>query len=261
MAYDNPFLARLDAGEASIGSWLSTPDPVIAEIIASTGFDHVLADMQHGSIELANLVPILSAITIGGSVPIVRVPWNDPVVIGKALDLGALGVVVPMVETADEAAAAVAACRYPPAGTRSAGPLRPNLVMRSDEPSDWERVACIVMVETAKGLRNVDAIAATPGLAGIYVGPGDLAISLGLSPYGSRRSPDDETTHATAVEAIRSACDVHRIAAGIYVGEGGAARRYLEGGFRIVTASIDYGLIEAGSHRDLAAARAESPGP
>jgi 4-hydroxy-2-oxoheptanedioate aldolase len=260
MAYRNPFLARLEAGEATIGSWVSTPDPVVAEIIASAGFDHVVADMQHGSIELGNLVPVLGAITAGGSVPIVRVPWNDPVVIGKTLDLGALGVIVPMVETADEAARAVAACRYPPGGSRSSGPLRPNLVMRSDEPSDWERVACVVMVETATGLRNVDAIAATPGLSGLYVGPGDLAISLGLSPYRSRRSPDDETIHATAVEAIRAASDRHGIAAGIYVGEGVAARRYLDAGFRIVTASIDYSLVEEGSRRDLAAARGVSSG-
>jgi 4-hydroxy-2-oxoheptanedioate aldolase len=255
MSYRNPLLARLAAGEASIGSWVSTPDPVIAEIIASCGFDHVIADLQHGSLELGNLVPVLAAIAGAGSTPIVRVPWNDPVVIGKALDLGALGVVVPMVETGGEAVAAVAACRYPPSGTRSIGPLRPNLIMRSAEPADWEQVACIVMVETAKGLANVGAIAATPGIAGVYVGPGDLAVSLGLSPYRDQRSVDDETTHATAVESIRLACAAHGIASGIYVGEGEAARRYLDAGFRIVTASIDYSLIEAGSQRDLAAAR------
>ena len=260
MPYRNPFLANLDAGLASIGSWLSTPDPVIAEIVASAGFDHVIVDMQHGSIELGNLVPVLASITVGGCVPIVRVPWNDPVVIGKTLDLGALGVIVPMVETAAEAARAVAACRYPPIGTRSAGPLRPTLIMRSNEPSDWERVAPIVMVETAKGLHNVDAIGATPGLAAIYVGPGDLAISLGLSPFSAQRSAEDEATHAAAIDTIRLACEANDIAAGIYVGEGGAARRFLQAGFRIVTASIDYTLIEAGSARDLAAARGEQPG-
>lgn len=257
MPYDNPFLAQIAAGSRSIGSWVSTPDPVIAEIIAASGFDHVLADMQHGSIELGNLVPVLTAISNGGSVPIVRVPSNDPVVIGKALDLGALGVVVPMVETAAEAARAVAACRYAPAGKRSIGPLRPNIVMGSDEPSDWERVACIVMVETATGLANVDEIAATAGLAAIYIGPGDLALSLGMSPIGSHRSAEETTRHATAIETIRLACDRHGIAAGIYAGDGQEARRYLEAGFRIVTASIDYSLVEAGSRRDMAAARGD----
>jgi 4-hydroxy-2-oxoheptanedioate aldolase len=255
MTYANPFLARLVAGDASIGSWVSTPDPVIAEIIASCGFDHVIADLQHGSLELGTLIPVLGAITTGGSVPIVRVPWNDPVVIGKALDLGALGVVVPMVESAEQAAAAVAACRYPPHGTRSVGPLRPNLIMRSDAPDDWQRVACIVMVETALGLADIEAIAATPGVDGVYIGPGDLAVSLGLSPYRARRTPEEEATHAAAVASILAACDRHGVPAGIYVGEGEAARRYLEAGFRIVTASIDYSLIEAGSQRDLAAAR------
>jgi 4-hydroxy-2-oxoheptanedioate aldolase len=129
--------------------------------------------------------------------------------------------------------------------------------MHSVDASDWERIACIVMVETATGLANVDEIAATPGLAAIYVGPGDLALSMGL-PLGGHRSPDQETTHATAVATIRRACDAHGIAAGIYVGEGVAARRYLDAGFRIVTASIDYTLIEAGSAADLRAARGEA---
>jgi 4-hydroxy-2-oxoheptanedioate aldolase len=257
MPYDNPFLARLDAGKASIGSWVSTAEPVFAELIASIGFDHVLIDMQHGSIELSNLVPVLTGVSAGGSVAIVRVPGHDPVVIGKTLDMGAIGVVVPMVETAEQAARAVAACRYAPAGTRSIGPLRPNLVMQSVEASDWERVACIVMVETATGLRNVDEIAATPGIAAVYVGPGDLALSLGL-PLGGLRSADEEGTHASAVEAIRVACDRAGIAAGIYVGDGVAARRYIEAGFRIVTASIDYTVLETGSRRDLAAARGEA---
>jgi 4-hydroxy-2-oxoheptanedioate aldolase len=260
MAYANPFLGALAAGRPSIGSWVSTAEPVWAEVIARTGYDHVLVDLQHGSTEVSTLAPVLQAIEVGGSAGIVRVPVNDATTIGKVLDLGALAVVVPLVESAAEAAAAVAACRYPPAGRRSAGPLRPNLVMGSDEPSDWARVGCVVMVETAAGLANVDEIAAVDGLTGIYVGPGDLAISIGMSPYAGAWSAAESARHADAVETIRAACDRNSIAAGIYVGDGERARTYLAQGFRIVTASIDYTLIDAGSRRDLDLARGRDPG-
>ena len=255
MAYQNPFLAGLAAGRPSIGSWVSSADPLWAELIASVGFDHVLVDLQHGTTELSTLGSVLMAVQAGGSAGIVRVPWNDAPTIGKALDLGALAIVVPLVETAEEAASAVAACRYPPHGRRSAGPIRANLTTASDELVDWDQVGCIVMVETARGLENVDAIAAVPGLTGIYIGPGDLAISLGMSPFEGRRSADDESRHEQAIETIRRACEAHGVASGLYVGEGERARGYLDRGFRIVTASIDYSLIEAGSRRDLEAAR------
>jgi 4-hydroxy-2-oxoheptanedioate aldolase len=259
MPYENPFLARLAAGEPSIGSWVSTPEPIIAELIASVGFDHVIVDMQHGTVELATLAPVLQAIAAAGSAGIVRVPWNDGPVIGKALDLGALAIVVPVVETAGEAARVVAACAYPPMGRRSVGPLRPNLFMASNEPSDWERVGAIVMVETTTGLANVDAIAATPGLTGIYIGPGDLAISMAIPVDPGARSEADAARHAAGLETIRQACERHGIASGLYAGDGESARRYLDAGFQIVSASIDYGVLESASRRDLEIARGFQP--
>jgi 4-hydroxy-2-oxoheptanedioate aldolase len=255
MPYRNPFLAALEAGEPSIGSWVSTPETVFAELIASVGFDHVIVDMQHGTIELGTLAPVLQAVALGGSAGLVRVPWNDQAVIGKALDLGALAIIVPMVETAEEAARVVAACAYAPRGRRSAGPMRPNLFMASNEPSDWERVGAIVMVETATGLANVDAIAATPGLTGIYIGPGDLAISLGIPVDPGSRTEAQAAEHAAGLETIRQACERHGIASGLYAGDGESARRYLDAGFQVVTASIDYGILETASRRDLAVAR------
>jgi 4-hydroxy-2-oxoheptanedioate aldolase len=260
MPYENPFLARLAAGEPSIGSWVSTPETLIAELIASVGFDHVIVDMQHGSIELGTLAPVLQAIAIGGSAGVVRVPWNDHAVIGKTLDLGALAVIVPMVETAEEAARVVAACAYPPNGRRSAGPLRPNLFMASDEPSDWERVGAIVMVETTTGLANVEAIAATPGLTGIYIGPGDLAISMGIPVDPGARTEAQAASHAEALETIRLACERHGVASGLYAGDGESARRYLDAGFQIVSASIDFGILDVASRRDLAIARGTQRG-
>jgi 4-hydroxy-2-oxoheptanedioate aldolase len=251
----NPFLAGLAAGRPSIGSWVTTAEPLWAELIARAGFDHVLVDLQHGTTELATLGPVLAAIHAGGGAGIVRVPWNDSATIGKALDLGALAIVVPLIETAEQAELAVAACRYPPRGRRSVGPIRASFVLASEALADWDEVGCIVMVETARGLENVDAIAAVAGLTGIYIGPGDLAISLGMSPFVGARSADEEARHAAAVDTIRRASEAHGIAAGLYVGDGEGAKPYLDAGFRIVTASIDYSLIEVGSRRDLEAAR------
>jgi 4-hydroxy-2-oxoheptanedioate aldolase len=133
--------------------------------------------------------------------------------------------------------------------------MRPNLFMASNEPSDWERVGAIVMVETATGLANVDAIAATPGLTAIYIGPGDLAISMGMPVDSGARSDAQAARHAAALETIRQACDRHSIASGLYAGDGESARRYLDVGFQVVTASIDFGSLEAASRRDLDVAR------
>ena len=135
--------------------------------------------------------------------------------------------------------------------------MRSGPVIGSDATGDWERVACIVMVETVAGLDAVDAIAATPGLDGIYVGPGDLAIGMGLSPYRSERSAAEEARHRSALLRVRDACLTAGIAPGLYVGDGAGARDALDDGFRVVTASIDFTLIEAGSRRDLALARGE----
>ncbi len=180
MTYENPLKAIWRSGRASYGGWTGSPDPIIAEWIASCGFDEVLVDQQHGAIEPNQLGAIFTAISAQGAIPIARVPANDAAAIGKTLDLGAQAIVVPMVNDADEAARAVAACRFPPHGVRSFGPIRAHLVVGGDEPEDLETPAVIVMVETAAGLANVDAIAATEGVDAIYIGPADLSIGLGL---------------------------------------------------------------------------------
>ena len=163
MAFINPLLARWAAGEATYGGWLSTSEPLIAEFLAGAGFDEVCADQQHGSIDLHTIGPVFAAVSGRGAVPTTRVATNDAMAIGKSLDMGALGVIVPMVNSADEAAAIVAACRYPPRGVRSIGPTRAihSIGLNID---DLARVAAIAMIETADGLANVEAIARTPGL-------------------------------------------------------------------------------------------------
>jgi len=258
MAYQNPFLAQLATGEPAIGCWATTAETVFAEVLGHAGYDFVIVDMQHGTIELSTLAPVLQAIQAGGGKGIVRVPSHEYRDIGKALDLGALAVVIPLVETAEEAAAAVTACRFPPHGTRSWGAIRTGLLIGNEEPRDLERFGCFVMIETVRGLENVDAIAAVEGLTGIFVGPADLAINLGMSTDPSVWSDEQRARHVAATDRVRDACRDAGIVPGILVGNPTRARGYVETGFQAVTASLDVVVLESGSVRDLAIARGEA---
>ena len=197
---------RLEAGGAAIGLWAAIPSPLTAEAVALAGPDYVVADQQHGALEPTTLMAMLQAIAGAGSAPLVRVARNEPFAIGQALDLGAQGVIVPMVESGEEAARAVAACRYAPEGTRSFGALRPNGLPPAQRP------LCLVMIETRAGLENAAGIAATPGLDGTYIGPSDLALSLGLQP--TLRLEHPPVLEALAV--VHAACADAGIVAGVH---------------------------------------------
>jgi 4-hydroxy-2-oxoheptanedioate aldolase len=205
--------------------------------------------MQHGLTSDDDLAGLFRAALGSGVAPVVRVGANDPLLIGRALDAGAAGVIVPLVDTADEAAQAVRGCRYPPHGARSFGPNRATLVMNSLDPRVVEDVACIVMVETAQGLANVEAIAAARGLDAILVGPSDLALGLGLD-YDDRTEP-----HRQAVQRILDACTASGIAAGIVLGSGETAREHVALGFRFMSVATNIGLMTDGLARELEAAR------
>lgn len=195
---------RLEAGgTAAIGLWASIPSALTAEAAALAGPDYVVCDQQHGALEPVTLMAMLTAIAGAGVAPLVRVARNEPFAIGQALDLGAGGVIVPMVESGEEAARAVSACRYAPEGTRSFGALRAGA---GDGP------LCLVMIETRRGLENAAEIAATPGLDGVYVGPSDLALSLGLQPTIRLEHPP--VLEALAV--IHAACADAGVIAGVH---------------------------------------------
>src|SRR5918998_6518728 len=211
---------------------MTVPGSVGAEIFAGTGVDYVCVDQQHGVIDYDSMVPMFQAIRAEGAAPITRVLSNDQFLIMKALDAGALGVIVPLVNSTEDAARAVAACRYPPRGMRSYGPVRAAGVIGSRDPEVLGgEVLCLVMVETREALERVEEIAATPGLDGIYIGPSDLALSLGLPPTLDIQ----EGEHAEAVGRIREACKRSGIAAGIHCPSGEWARKHAEAGFDLVT--------------------------
>src|SRR5471030_3027552 len=181
----NLALAKWRRGEPSVGAWLSLGNVHTAELIANAGFDWLVIDMQHGLIPYADMLRMLPAISTTETTPLVRVSGNNLPEINKALDAGAMGVIVPLVNTAEEAAAAVSACRYPPDGTRSFGPTRAALYGGRGYATEANgQIACIVMIETQAGLDNLDAIVSTPGVSGVYVGPADLALALGLPARG-----------------------------------------------------------------------------
>lgn len=248
----NPLRGIWGEGRTAFGVWSMVPDAFAAELVARAGYDYVCVDGQHGLADFASMVSILQATDAVGATPLARVLSNDAGVIGRTLDAGARGVIVPLVNDGEEAARAVAACRYPPEGVRSYGPVRAAEVLGTKTPQDLDgEVLCFVMVETREGLERVEEISATPGLDGIYIGPADLAISLGLAPT----LEITEKQHVEAVRRIKDACRERGIAVGIHCGSGEWARRHVEAGFDMVTVTMDTKLLTEAARRELEVAR------
>ncbi|MFN3217922.1 MAG: HpcH/HpaI aldolase family protein [Acidimicrobiales bacterium] len=230
----NPLKALWAAGEPALGGWAALGSPLAAEMLARAGFDYVCIDNQHGVNDYLGTVGLLQAIDCGDSTPLVRVPWNEPGIIGKMLDAGADGVIIPMVNSVAEAEAAVAACRYAPAGARSYGPVRASLRDPDYYVTANDHVACIPMIETVAALAALDDILAVPGIDAVYVGPADLSVSLGLPPGNN----DDAPAFVDALETIVAACERHGVVPGIHATTALTERR-LEMGFRMVTVTAD----------------------
>ena len=238
----NPLHTAWRSGKATANAWLGLGDSMSAEVIARRGYDSVTFDLQHGAASLADLPRLLQSVSGTTAVPFVRVPTNDPAQIMRALDLGAAGVIVPMVESAEEARSAVASVRYPPAGRRSYGPLRAALAYGADQHTRAnDEVAVFAMVETALGLENLDSIAKVTGLTGLYVGPADLSYAVGAPP--SIDSSDER--QMAAVERILQACLASGKVAGIHTGSVPFARAAAARGFQFVTVTVDYSVLGA----------------
>jgi len=253
---ENTLKTAWSKGDPTVGLWLSAADPVTVEMLAGVGFDYICLDAQHGLVDYRNAVPALQAQKGSESIPIARAPWNEPGIIGKLLDAGMMGIIIPMVNTVAEAEAAVAACRYAPAGARSFGPTRAASALGPGYYGDANaQVACIPMIETATALENLDDIVKVPGIDAIYVGPADLSISLGLPPG----SDNEAQSFQDAIAHILSACQANGIAPGIHsVPE--LVQMRLDQGFKMVTATSDTGAAVAGAKAHLAIAKGEGSG-
>lgn len=244
-----------DGGHVVVG-WLSLGNSFSAELMARQGFDAICIDMQHGLIDYDHLLPMLQAISQTDAVPLVRVPWNDPAIIMKALDAGAYGIIVPLINNAEEARRAVQAGKYPPLGIRSYGPIRASQYGGADyAAASNDETLIFAMIETADGLTNLDEICATPGLAGVYIGPADLSYALGLPP----KTDSEEPAHVEAVARIVETCKRHGIVAGIHTGGPAFSRRCVEQGMGLVTLTSDAVCMTLAAQQLLRQFRGEEP--
>lgn len=224
--------------------WLSVPAAYSAEIIAHQGFDSITIDLQHGQADYSSMCAMLTAVSTTATVPLVRVQWNDPGEMMRALDAGAYGVICPTINNRAEAERFVGACRYAPIGYRSVGPNRASLYAGSDYlAKSNETVLAIAQIETADGLKNVEEIATIKGLDMLYVGPSDLGLSLGREP---RMDPTDPVV-VQAIDKVLATAHAHGLTAAIYCISLDYANAMFAKGFDLVTVASDAGLIAAGA--------------
>ena len=249
----NPLRERWRESKAVINGWIAIPDGFSAETMAHQGWDSITVDLQHGVTHYDTAVECLRAITTTSTVPLARAPWNEPGIVMKILDGGALGVICPMVSNREEAERFVGACRYPPDGYRSIGPVRASLYAGADYVAKAaELVITLAMIETREALDNLDAIMSTPGLDGIYIGPNDLSAGLGRPPSLDTR---DEVVFPW-IERILERTKTHGIAAGIHCISTDYATEMVERGFSFVSISSDAYLLALAAKSAVDAMRA-----
>ncbi|MBM3647851.1 MAG: 2,4-dihydroxyhept-2-ene-1,7-dioic acid aldolase [Alphaproteobacteria bacterium] len=252
----NMLKKRLLAGKACVNAWLAIPSGFSAEIMAQCGWDSVTVDMQHGVQDYQSMVQCFQAMDKHPVTPLVRVPWNEPGIVGKVLDGGAWGVICPMINTAAEAKALVSYCLYPPKGKRSNGPIRagaygsatPYQSIANDE------VLVIPMIETQEAIDNIDAILDVPGISGIYIGPSDLGLSLGLVPKLDRDEPQVLAIYDKLVAAVKE----RKLFAGIHNTTASYAAKMIAKGFQFVTIANDSSLMSTAARAAVAQTRKEA---
>ena len=232
-------------GRAAVNGWLAVPNGFSAETMAAAGWDSVTVDMQHGVQDYMSMVGCFQAMQAHPVMPMVRVPWNEPGIIGKVLDAGAYGVICPMVNSPAEAKAFVDACRYPPDGLRSNGPIRAGIygVSTGYQKTANEETLRIPMIETAAAVDGLEAILDVGGIDAVYVGPSDLGFSMGLVPVLDREEPEI----MKAYEKIVAETGKRGIAAGVHCGSAAYAKRAIGMGFKLVTIGSDATFIAMGA--------------
>jgi len=246
----------LARGDRGINGWVAIPNAFAVEQYAAQGFDSVTVDLQHGSGDVGGLIPLLQAIALSGATSLVRVPWNDPADVMRVLDAGAYGVICPMVNSAAEARALVAAGRYPPLGGRSAGPFRASHFAGADYVAAAnDEILLLAMIETREAVANLDEILAVEGLDGVYVGPTDLALSLGKPPT---LAPDD-TEVLAAMAAIAAGARGRGLIAGIHTDGPDTARKRYAQGFHFCTLMNDVRVLVDATRRMVAELRGAAP--
>ena len=238
---DNWVRKRLNAGQPTIGSFLGLGSPTVAELLAHAGFDWLLIETEHNAVDTAQVQHMLMALNATKTIPIVRVPSADPVFIQRALDIGGMGIFVPMTRTADEARAIVRATRYPPEGARGFGPLRASHYTMDYEDYFYranDNILVVLIAETKEFLENAEEIMAVPGIDVCYVGGFDMCISLGLDPM--------KQPHREIEDAISNLHEIGRrtgVAVGFGSGTPEQVRARQAQGLTFINYSTDYAML------------------
>lgn len=253
---ENRLKRRLLAGEVAVGSWVSMDGLLPAEVMANCGFEWLVIDMEHGPVSMESAQGIIMAIRTTPTVPIVRPGWNESALIQQALDIGAYGLVVPMINSVAEARQAIRDARYPPLGERSRGGMRSRLAFDTDATTYGLRAndetLLLVQIETAEGLREAEQIAALDGIDGLFLGPNDMSSSLGCWPPVWRDQP---AALAEAIAHIPRVAHAHGKCAGILVPSAETANHCIELGYEFIALTSDAALLEQAARRELAAVR------
>ncbi|MGF1623675.1 MAG: HpcH/HpaI aldolase/citrate lyase family protein [Alphaproteobacteria bacterium] len=248
----NPIREIWAAGGAVINGWLAVPSSFSAEVMAHAGWDSLCVDLQHGVNDYQTAIGMFQAISTTKTVPICRVPWSEPGIVGKMLDGGAYGVIAPMVNNAAEAAAFASYTRYPPLGQRSFGPIRGLLYGGADYAEHAnDTIVALAQVETREAIDNLDAMCAVRDLDGLYIGPADLALSFGKKPAFDTEDPEMWALFMRVRDACRKAGKV----ACIHCGSPAYAARMAGEGFQLMTVLSDARLMAAGAAAAVKALR------
>ena len=251
----DPVRERWAAGEVALNAWSTFGGASAASVLAATGFDAVTVDLQHGEHTLARLAEVVAAIERAGAVPFVRLGWNDPASAMRALDLGVRGLICPMIDTAEDAAAFARFCRYPPVGARSYGPVR-SAFGTGREHTDAANAAILAFaqIETADGFATVEAFCATPELDGGYGGPADLSLTLGFEGFADLASRE----MLDALDRVVAAASAQEVVPGIHAPSIERAVEMARRGFRFVGSAGDTELLRAGAAESLERTRADA---
>lgn len=244
--FPNKFKAALAAHQTQIGCWSALANPISTEVLGLAGFDWIVLDGEHAPNDITTFIPQLMALKGSVSAPVVRAPTNEPVIIKRLLDIGFYNFLIPFVESKDDAERAVASTRYPPHGIRGVSVShRSNLYGTAPDYFNNinQNITVLVQIESQLGLDNLDAIAATDGVDGIFVGPGDLSAALGY--LGNPSHPEVQR----AIEHIFARAKAHGKPSGILAPAEADARRYLEWGATFVAVGSDLGVFRAATQK------------
>jgi len=220
-----------------VNSWLSIPNSFTAEAFGKMGWDAITVDMQHGQADYSSSIAMLQALSSSTSTPMVRVPWSEPGIIMRMLDLGVLGIIAPMINTKEDCEKFVSYCYYPPIGQRSFGPMRAQLIYGSDYFTNAnENILSFAMIETQQAVDNLDEILSVPNLTGVYIGPADMSSSYGMKPKFDVK----EDPVFSNIKLIAKKANAKGKIAGIHNGTTQYAKEMIDLGFKLVTISSDF---------------------